>query len=102
MKSYRESCARKRRLADDSELQSFPPKKRGKPLLLGGRVDKAVQLYILKFREQGGTVNSAIVQAAARGILLAMDRTRLVEYGGHVKLSNTWAKSLLHRMNFTK
>lgn len=31
-----------------------------------------------------------------------MDRTRLSEYGGHVKLSNTWAKSLLHRMNFTK
>ena len=31
-----------------------------------------------------------------------MDRTRLVEHGGHVKLSNTWAKSLLHHMNFTK
>ena len=36
MKLYRELCARKRRLADDSELQ------RGKPLLLGGQVDKAV------------------------------------------------------------
>ena len=65
MKSYRELCARKRRLADDSELQMPPPKKRGKPLLLGSRVDKAVQLYILKFHEQGGMVNSAIVQAAA-------------------------------------
>lgn len=102
MKSYQELCARKRKLANDSELQSLPPKKQGKPMLLGGQVNKAVQLYILKFCEQGGMVNSAIVQAAARGILLAMDRTRLVEYGGHVKLSNTWAKSLLHRMNFTK
>ena len=27
MKSYQELCARKRRLADDSELQSLPPKK---------------------------------------------------------------------------
>ena len=65
MKSYRELCARKRRPADDSELQSPPPKKRGKPLLLGGQADKAAQLYILKLREQSGMVNSAIVQAAA-------------------------------------
>ena len=56
----------------------------------------------MKFCEQAGTVNSAIVQAATRVILLAMDRTRLVEYGSHVKLLNTWAKSLLHCMNFTK
>ena len=55
MKSYREVYAGKWRLptANDSELQSLPAKKRGKPLLLGDKVDKAVQLYILKFHEQG-------------------------------------------------
>ena len=41
-------------------------------MLLGGRVDKAVQLYILKLHEQGSVVNSTIVQAAAQGLLLAM------------------------------
>ena len=70
MKSYQELCARKWRLADDSELQLLPPKKRGKPLLLGGQVDKAVQLYILKFCEQGGQVNSAIVQATSYRVVL--------------------------------
>ena len=64
MKLYWELCARKRGLADDSELQ------RGKPLLLGGQVDKAVQLYILKFCEQGGEVNSAIVQATSYRVVL--------------------------------
>ena len=64
MKLYQELCARKRRLADDSELQ------RGKPLLLGSQVDKAVQLYILKFREQGGEVNSVIVQATSYRVVL--------------------------------
>ena len=61
-------------------------------MLLGAQVDKAVQLYILKFLEQGGAVNSAIVQEVAQGMLLAIDRTRLAEYDGYVKLSNTWAK----------
>ena len=65
VKSYRELCARKWRLADNSELQSIPPKKQGKPLLLSAQVNKAVQLYLPKFCKQGGVVNSAIVQAAA-------------------------------------
>ena len=31
-----------------------------------------------------------------------MDRTLLAEYGGHVTLTVSWAKSLLKRMHFTK
>ena len=61
-----------------------------------------MQEYILKLRECGSPVNSAVVQAVAEGVLLAMDRTSLAQYGGHIKLSNTWAKSLLAQMNFTK
>ena len=40
--------------------------------------------------------------AGARGIVNAMDRTLLPEFGGHVKIDVTWAKSLLRRINFTK
>jgi len=61
-----------------------------------------VQHYIRKLRERGTAVTALVVQAAAEGVLLALDRTRLAEYGGHVQLTNTWAKSLLSRMNFTK
>ena len=34
--------------------------------------------------------------------MMARDRTLLVEYGGHIKLKNSWAISLMQRMNFVK
>jgi len=46
----------------------LPPKKRGRPLLLGASLDDAVQQYILKLIERGCPVNTTIVRAAAKGI----------------------------------
>ena len=71
-------------------------------VLLGKKIDAVVQDYILKLRECGSPLNSAVTQAVAEGVLLAMDRMSLAQYGGRIKLSNTWAKSLLARMNCTK
>jgi len=47
-------------------------------------------------------VNSAIVRAAAKGIVLSHDRSLLFENGGHIELTKSWAKSLLIRMNMVK
>ena len=46
-------------------------------------------------------MNTAIVLGAARGIILKLNRTMLVENGGHVDLTLTkaWAKGLLGRMD---
>ena len=49
--------------------------KHDKPLLLGKKIDAVVQEYILKLCECGLPMNSAVVQAVAEGVLLAMDRT---------------------------
>lgn len=38
--------------------------------------------------------------AAARGILLSYDKTKLVEFSGHVQLNRHWAYALLKRMKF--
>ena len=40
--------------------------------------------------------------AAARGILLACEKTKLQEYGGPVLLGMAWAHSLLNRMRCIK
>ena len=45
---------------------------------------------------------TVIVIAVVKGLTLAMDRTRLGEYGGPATLTVPWAKSLLKWMNFTK
>ena len=80
-------------------VNKLQPKKRGRSLLLGKKLDNAVQEYILKLRECGCPINTHLIIAAARGITQAMDHTRLIEYGGSATLTTSWAKSFLKRMN---
>lgn len=47
-------------------------------------------------------VSARIAMAAARGNLLSCDRSRLVEFGGHVQVNRHWAYSLLSCMKFRK
>ena len=68
----------------------------------GEEYDEKVQLYLRKVREGGGIVSARIAIAAARGILLTYDKSKLIEYGGHVDLSRQWAYLLLRRMNFVQ
>ena len=98
--AYLQEISRKRK-ADEDVLELFP-KKRGRPLMLGEKLDRMVQNYILKTREKGGTITTAIVIAGAKGIVKSIDRSLLAEFGGPATLNVSWAKSLLTRMNFTK
>ena len=83
-------------------VKSLPTKEQGRPLLLGQALDKAVQDYITSMRTVGGVVNTAIVMAAAEGIIAARDRSLLVQHGGHIEIKKSWAKSLLGRMGYVK
>lgn len=86
----------------DAAVTSLPTKPQGRPLLLGKELDKAVQDYIEALRIAGGVVNSAIVVAAANGIVSAKDASLLVSRGGNISLNKNWAKSLLSRMQYVK
>lgn len=88
--------------SSDDDIAELPPKKRGRLLLLGKNIDKQVQLYLRKMRENGGVVTASVVVAAARGIVMSRDRTQLAEFGGHIQLSRQWAYHLLSRMNFVR
>ena len=48
----------------------------------------------------GGSVSSQVVIAAACGILISVDKTKLSEFVGHVELNRHSAHSLLNRMNY--
>ena len=58
--------------------------------------------FLLALRKSGTPVNTPVVLAVAEGIVMARDRTLLVEYGGHIKLKKSWAVSLMQHMNFVK
>ena len=84
------------------EVQELPCKKAGKPLLLGEELDKQVREYVKYLRERGAVVNSAIVIAAAEGIVMNKDPNLLACNGGGINLTKYWAKSLLRRMGMVK
>lgn len=96
--AYVEGVSRKRTVKldeDDGDIAALPLMKRERPVLLGQQLDTQVQTYLKKVREGGGAVSARIAMAAARGILLKCDRSKLVEFGGHIELNQQWAHSLL-------
>ena len=82
-------------------ISELPPRKRGRPLLIGD-FDSPVQGYIRMLRLSGGAVNARVVVAAARGLIIARNHSLIVDYGGHLNPEKTLAKSLLRRMGFVK
>ena len=47
-------------------------------------------------------MNTPVILGTAEGIVKSKDCTLLTEYGGHIKLTKSWAASLMQRMNFVK
>ena len=100
--AYLEVRARKRKAGDEMNVSELLAKKQGRPLIVGEKINTAIQECVLAIREGNGTVNTAIVIAGARGILKTMDPTKLGEFGGPATLTRGWARSLLKRMKFTR
>ena len=57
-------------------------KSRGRPLLIGSELEEQVKSFVGQLRRSWAVVNSAIVRAAARGIILAKDANFLEENEG--------------------
>ena len=63
---YRQELERKKRSGEKSDLrvQKLPVKKRGKPLLLGEKLDDEVKCYIRTVRERGGVITTSITMGS--------------------------------------
>ena len=105
VKAYRKELGRKRTLTeigDDLAVTELPAKKRGRPLLLGKKIDAEIKAIITAMRDNGAVVNTAIAIATATGVIRKRDKSLLIENGGPLELTKNWAKSLLFRMGFVK
>lgn len=71
-------------------------------MLLGNELDTKVQSLVCQIRLKGGVVNSSVVIAIARGVILYENRSLLQEYGGHITFSVDWVKSVLNCMGYVK
>ena len=91
--------------ARDGQLEKIvvlEEKKRGRPSLLPDSVTADIKCYIRALGDAGGVVNTAIVLAAATGILQRKDPASLHCNGGHIILKKSWVKYLLKTMDFVK
>ncbi len=87
---------------EDVRVESLPEKTRGRPPLLGEKLDKYLKEIIIAMRSRGTAIGSVIVIAIARGILLKHDKRMLEEFGGSITLTKSWAKNVMRRMGFSK
>lgn len=87
-------------IKEGRSVNSLPENKRGRPFLLGNKLDNLLQVYLKKIRDGGGRISTRIVVAAARGLLLSYDKMRLEQFGGDLRLNRHWAYSFLRRMKF--
>ena len=71
-------------------------KSRGRPTLLPETLMKKTIDTISALRLRGAPVTSSVINAVAKGIVQANDRTLLVQYGGYLSLSNDWTRQVLY------
>lgn len=83
-------------------VKALPVKKRGRPPLLGEKMDKSLQELILSMRGRGSPITTTITVGLARGLLLKSKNLSLDGFADSPELSREWAKSVLRRMGFTK
>ena len=85
-----------------NEVKELPMKKRGRPYLLGEKLDEQIRQYLTTLRKAGAVINTAIVLACAEGLVKSENSNLLACNGGHIVLTRDWGKSILRRMGFVK
>ena len=86
----------------NTQLETVPRKKRGRPTLLPEEIDHKVIIMIKKMRESGSVINYNIMRAIATGIIVTNDRTLLKENGGSTELGKKWCESISKRLGYVK
>jgi len=83
-------------------VKKLPYKKRGRPLLLGDYLDGQLRAYVTEIRQMSLVVNTSVLVAAVKGLILHHDSNWIRENGGYLELSNHWAKERLRKLGFPK
>ena len=94
-KELRSKCT-STEIGGELAVTKLPTKKRGRPFLLGEKVDREVQTIIRTMRDHGAVINTSITIATAKGVVRKRDKSF------EQLLTKNWAKSILYRMGFVK
>uniref|UniRef100_A0A1X7V9A7 Uncharacterized protein n=1 Tax=Amphimedon queenslandica TaxID=400682 RepID=A0A1X7V9A7_AMPQE len=82
-------------------VQALPSKKRGRPPILGIKLDGKLR-KILSMRKHQAAVSSSIVIGLSQGLLLKHNKSLLSDFGAPITLNKAWAHCIIRCMSFTK
>ena len=83
--------------AANSDIKKIVKKKASRLTLLPESLMKKVIETVANLRLSGAPVSSAVIRAVARGVIIANDRSLLLENGGYIDLSTDWSRQVLYR-----
>ena len=86
----------KQRKDTGKEVHKLATKKRGRPKLLPEKVMEKTVTLIKALRLKGAPANVNVINAVAKGIVIANDRTLLIEHGGYLSFSKQWGRNILN------
>ena len=81
--------------SSQKDVTKIYSKKRG--LQAEDLMKKAIET-VQSLRLKRAPISSSIINAIAKGIVIANDKMLLVENGGHLSVSNSWARNILNEM----
>ncbi len=104
-RAYEKALKAKRAVLAPGEnllVTALPTKKRGRPPLLGVKIDKHLQEMITGMRSRGSIITTSVVVGIGRGLQLKHSRGTTLCEANDEMLSRDWAISVLRRMGYSK
>ena len=85
-------------------VRSLPAKKRGRPPILGEKMDQSLRDIIVGMRSRGTPIGTTVVIGIGRGLIMKSKNVSPGYYcaSENIELSREWAKSVLRRMGYSK
>ena len=83
----------------DDDVKEMVKKKTDRPTLPPATLMQKVIKLVSPLRLKGAQVPSFVICSVARGVILANDRSLLLENGGHIDLNIDWSLQVLCRFD---
>ena len=88
----------KQKKSSGKEVVILKAKKRGRLKLLPKEIMKKAIQTIKALRLKSAPISYNVINAIAKGIVVANDRTMLVEHEGNLKFTDNWARNILNEV----
>ena len=83
----------------DDDVKETVKKNTGRQTLLYAELMQNVVELVSALRVKGAPVSSSLICSVAKGVIVANDRSLLLENGGHIDLNIDWSRQVLYRLD---